>query len=153
MEEQIKHIDVLTTDISIFAKRFVGCIVLTKDNKILLQQRGHDWKNYPGYLCEFGGHIEGAETPIQALIRELNEELGALVKENDVVSLGAVTERESNFTELVYVFFWHDRQGTITGCYEGEPRFFDNISEPMKHKKMMDSVRWVLSECSKRDLL
>tara|TARA_R110000868_G_scaffold208838_5_gene458390 strand:- start:21 stop:233 length:213 start_codon:yes stop_codon:yes gene_type:complete len=70
MEVEIKHIDILTTDISRFADRFVGCIILTKDNKILLQQRGHDWKKHPGYLCEFGGRIEGCETPIEALILE-----------------------------------------------------------------------------------
>ena len=36
----IKTIDLTSTDLTSFTKHFVGCLVLTNDNKILLQQRG-----------------------------------------------------------------------------------------------------------------
>jgi hypothetical protein len=39
----------------------------------------------------------------------LKEELGAEVMPSDVVDLGAITEAFTNYTELVYVHFWHDR--------------------------------------------
>jgi len=48
---------------------------MTKDHKILLQQRWHNFVTYPDYLCEFGGHIEEGEQS-QVVIRELKEELG-----------------------------------------------------------------------------
>jgi len=103
--DEIKLVDLAKIKKSGYKDQFVGCVVLTKDNKILLQQRGHDFSTYPDYLCEFGGHIESGEQPTQAIIRELNEELGAFAKENEIISLGAVTEEMSNHTELIYTFF------------------------------------------------
>ncbi|HHF7373681.1 TPA: NUDIX domain-containing protein [Legionella bozemanae] len=106
-----------------YSKQFVGCLVLTKDNRILLQKRGHDWSAYPDYLCEFGGRMEKQEQPVQAIIRELKEELGAQAHEEELIPLGAITESTSNYTELIYTYFWHDKYRTITGCSEGEARF------------------------------
>lgn len=137
-----------------FKRCFVGCIVLAQDNKILLQQRGYDWQSFPGFLSSFGGRIEKNETPMQALVRELHEELGADVKESDIISLGAVTESVTDHRELVYEFFWHDKQGTIKGCYEGEAKYFDSVEEViLDYPKVMDDVCWALRECQKRQLL
>jgi len=44
---------------------FADCIVVTHDNKILLQQRPETGA-HPGALCAFGGHVEDGETVIQA---------------------------------------------------------------------------------------
>lgn len=151
--EIIKILDIGKIDESAYKNRFVGCVVLSKDGKILLQQRGENWESHGGYLAEFGGHIEAGETPIQALIRELNEELGATVDVSEVVSLGAITEAMTNYSELIYVYFWHDKHGTVTGCYEGEARYHDSIDEVLKHPKIMDSVRWLLNECHRRKLI
>ena len=90
---------------------------------------------------------------MQTLIRELNEELGAVVKEKDVVNLGAVTEDISHHTDLIYVFFWHDKEGTITGCYEGEAIYYDNINQALQHPKMMDGVRWLLNTCREKGFI
>ncbi len=150
---EIKFHDVETLDASAFKSRYVGCVVLSSERKILLQQRGEDWNAYPGYLAEFGGKIEAGETPDQALVRELGEELGAKVNIADVVTLGAVTELSSHHSELVYVYFWHDKLSTITGCYEGECRYFENIEQAFLHPKMMLSVRWLLRECQRRGLV
>ncbi|ARG98452.1 NUDIX domain-containing protein [Legionella micdadei] len=136
-----------------YPKQFVGCLVLTKDNRILLQKRGHDWSAYPGYLCEFGGKIERQERPIQAIIRELNEELGAHAHEKEFVPLGAITESTSNYTELIYTYFWHDKYGTITGCYEGEARFFEDSTSILSHTDITAGLRWMLAECKHRGLI
>lgn len=134
--------------------QFVGCLILTKDNKILLQKRGQDWAAYPGYLCEFGGKLETGETPIQTVIRELNEELGAQVLETELIELGAITESMSKHNDLIYVFFWHDKKGTITGCYEGTAVFFDNSTTILNHGEITtDGLRWLLNECKQRGLI
>jgi len=146
----IKKIELKSLTDADYKRQFVGCLVITKDNKIHLQQRGEDWKSFPGYLCEFGGRIEAGELPMQALIRELNEELGAIVKEIDVISLGAVTEQSSNYADLIHVYCWRDKQGTITGCYEGEARSFDTVEEILKHPRKSDALCWMLDECKKR---
>lgn len=153
MTESVRLVDLATVNEKSFKGRFVGCVVLTRDNKILLQQRPHDFVAYPDYLCEFGGRIETGEQPINALVRELNEELGANVNKTDVISFGAITESMSNHTELVYVYFWHDKAGSITGCYEGSPRYFDNVAAILAYPKITDGLRWLLGKCQKQKLL
>lgn len=148
-----KQINLTIVDEKTFKNRYVGCVILTKDNQILLQQRGEDWSHYPGYIAEFGGRIEADETPMVALIRELNEELGAHVFEKDVVSFGAITETLFNDVELVYCYFWHDLHGTISGCYEGDPIYFADIQSALDNQKMTDGLRWLLVECKKLKLL
>ena len=127
--------------------------VFTKDRQILLQQRPNNWWTFPGCLATFGGQIEKDEMPMQALIRELKEELGAKVEAQDVVELGTMTEAITNYTELIYAYFWHDKADTITGCYEAEARYYDSVKAVLSHPKIMDYVRWMLSECQKRQLI
>jgi 8-oxo-dGTP diphosphatase len=79
--------------------------------------------------------------------------LGASAQENEIVSLGALTEAMSDHAELVYVYFWHDMRGTITGCYEGTARFFDDIEPILAYPKITDGLRWMLRECQRRVFL
>ena len=149
----IEAVDLTCLDESRFVHRYVGCIVLTQDFKILLQERGLDWHTFPGCLSTFGGSIEAGESPLQALRRELKEELGAQVQEAEIVQLGAITEALSQYRDLIYVYFWQDKRGTITGCYEGEAKAYEQVEAVLEHPKLMDDVRWLLSECQKRQLL
>lgn len=153
MTASVKLLDPQKINTSDYKARYVGCLILTKDHQILLQQRGHDFVKHPDYLCEFGGRIEQGEEPNQSLVRELNEELGALVQENEAISLGALTEAMSGHTELVYVYFWHDARGTITGCYEGSAKLFDHIESILAYTKITDGLCWMLDECQRRGLL
>ncbi|MEJ0063791.1 MAG: NUDIX hydrolase [Alphaproteobacteria bacterium] len=151
--ESIRPVDLTSIDQTAFVRCFADCVVLTKDGKILLQQRPPDWGRSAGCLTMFGGHIEPGESPMQAIVRETKEELGADVLPSDVVSLGAVTEDFTDHTELVYGYFWHDKRGTITGCYECEAVYYDRIEGALAHPKIMDYVRWFLRECANRGLL
>jgi len=151
--EGMKQIDLTKVDVSAYKQQNTGCIVLTHDNRILLQYRPDNWRTFPGMLATFGGHIETNESPLNAIVRELYEELGATAKPDDLISLGAVTEVITQHTELVHLYFWHDEQNTITGCYEGEAQYFDNISDALANPKLMDDVRWALLECQNRGLL
>ena len=131
----------------------MGCIVLTHDNRILLQYRSDNWRTSPGRVVTFGGHIETNDSPFNAIVRELHEELGASAKPGDLISLGVVSEVITQHAELIHLYFWHDEQSTITGCYEGETQYFDNISDALANPKLMDDVRWVLLECQNQRLL
>ena len=132
---------------------FADCIVLTRDGKILMQQRTPDWGSNAGKLTAFGGHIEPGETAMAALIRELKEELGAEVDAAEVVFLGAVTEAETGHSDIVHLHFWHDSTGTITGCYECEAAYYDRVAGALAHPMIMEYARWMLGECRRRGLI
>ena len=152
-KEIIRMIDIDLNNTANFTQQYIGCLVLTSEDKILLQKRGDDWNHFPGLLSAFGGRIEKNETPMQTLISELQEELGAKVIENEVVFLGAVTEAATQYTELVYEYFWHDKDNSITGCYEGEAACYDNVESILHCPNLMDDVRWMLAQCKHRCLL
>lgn len=136
-----------------FKREYASALILTHDNKILLQLRTNMSKRFAGCIATFGGTIEAHENPLQALIRELHEELGGVVEEGEVASCGVITEALSNYTEAVHAFFWHDRKGSINGCYEGNAIYFANMQEALLHPKAMDYVQWLLQECKKKNLI
>ncbi len=116
--------------------------------------RGKNCFTYPDIISAFGGKIEPGESPSQALVRELKEELGATVPESSVIFIGSVTEAITNHSELVHEYFWHDKQDSITGCYEESPCYFDDVDSVLQLKpKLMDDVIWLLDECQKQGLL
>jgi 8-oxo-dGTP diphosphatase len=138
----LKHIDPEKVDTSVYPRRCMSCLVITHDGKILLQRK--DWGKFAGWLCAFGGGIDEGETPIQGLIREINEELGASVDPKDVQSFGAVTEDYTDHSEFVYLYIWHDTKNTITGCYEGEMESFASADEALAQDMMMEEMQWLL---------
>jgi 8-oxo-dGTP diphosphatase len=148
--ETIRVLDPADADPS---RNVSDAVVLTRDGKILLQQRPAHWGRSAGKLTSFGGHIDPGETATQAVIRELHEELGARVDAEDLISLGALTEAETGHSEIVHAWLWHDRHGTITGCYECEAVYYDRIEGALAHPKIMDYLRWMLLECRERELL
>ena len=50
--------------------------LLVQDNRIVLGRRSSEQRIYPGVWDLPGGHLESGESPEQALVRELEEELG-----------------------------------------------------------------------------
>ncbi|ABB56070.1 NUDIX hydrolase [Synechococcus elongatus] len=55
----------------------VALAIITQGQQWLLQLRDDlDWILYPGKWGLFGGHLEPDETPLAALYRELQEEIG-----------------------------------------------------------------------------
>jgi len=66
---------------------------------------------------------------------------------------GAVTEAITGHIELIYEYFWRDKHGSITGCYEESLCYFDNIEDILKQPKLLDDIAWILDECQKRGLI
>ena len=149
----IRVVDAEVIELSDFSLHLADCVVLTHDHKILLQQRPLNWESQPGSLTTFGGHVEEGENVTDGLIRELHEELGAVVLPEELTKLGAITEDFTQHKELVHVYFWHDRKNTITGCYEAEARQYHSVNEVLLHPQIMDYVRWALQEAQNKGLL
>ena len=102
--------------------RVVGA-VLRKDGRVLLCRRARNREYYPAVWDVPGGHVEERESPQQALIRELEEELGitAELTANEPWAIACVDDVE-------FRIFVIDR-------WRGEPR---NLA---LHEH--DEVRWI----------
>ncbi|MBI5126522.1 MAG: NUDIX hydrolase [Candidatus Taylorbacteria bacterium] len=79
-------------------------ILIDKDGKILFQRRTADAKRFAGLLSFFGGGLENNETPEQALVRELKEELDYSVTNATYVGEHPYTLPETQETGIQHVF-------------------------------------------------
>lgn len=63
-------------------RNVASCIVYNKKNEILLQKKTEDYPLLPGgYWCFLGGEIEGNENPLEAIRREIKEEIDVELKD------------------------------------------------------------------------
>lgn len=106
-------------------KLVVACVLQDSQARILLAQRP-EGKSMAG-LWEFpGGKVEQGERPEAALIRELNEELGIVVKAVDLKPLTFASHAYDDFHLLMPLY----------GCrrWKGDP-------QPLEHGALA-WVRW-----------
>lgn len=96
----------------------VACALIDRDNRILLAQRPPG-KSMAG-LWEFpGGKIEPGETPEQALIRELEEELSVRTEPACLAPLTFASHTYDDFQLLMPLFICRKYEG-IAVSREGQ---------------------------------
>lgn len=105
------------------------CVVtgaLIQHERLLLGHRSAGRAAYPGVWDLPGGHVELGESPLDALVRELGEELGVLISRPAVQPLARLhpLEYEPSFELVIWVVT--DWAGQVTNC------------APMEH----DELRW-----------
>jgi 8-oxo-dGTP diphosphatase len=80
-----------------------ACALIDADNRVLLAQRPPG-KSLEG-LWEFpGGKVEPGETPEQALVREMMEELGVHMKAKDLAPVGFASHSYEKFHLLMPLY-------------------------------------------------
>jgi 8-oxo-dGTP diphosphatase len=90
-----------------------ACALIDADGRVLLAQRPQG-KSMAG-LWEFpGGKIEAGETPEQSLIRELEEELGIVVKEACLAPLTFASHSYPDFHLLMPLYVCRRWDGMVT---------------------------------------
>jgi 8-oxo-dGTP diphosphatase len=95
-----------------------ACALVDPDNRVLLAQRPSG-KSMAG-LWEFpGGKIELDENPEQALIRELNEELGITVREPCLAPLNFASYTYPDFHLLMPLYICRRWEGLVRAA-EGQ---------------------------------
>ncbi|PYF01502.1 8-oxo-dGTP diphosphatase [Rhodopseudomonas faecalis] len=91
----------------------VAVALIDADNRVLIAQRP-EGKQLAG-LWEFpGGKLDAGERPEQALIRELQEELGIEVKEACLAPLTFASHAYDDFHLLMPLYICRRWQGTLT---------------------------------------
>jgi 8-oxo-dGTP diphosphatase len=95
-----------------------ACALIDADGRVLLAQRP-EGKSMAG-LWEFpGGKIEVGETPEQSLIRELEEELGIVVRQACLAPLTFASHSYPDFHLLMPLYVCRRWKGTVTAL-EGQ---------------------------------
>ena len=68
--------------------RHASSWIMNYDGEILLQQRAFTKKKNPGKWAKTGGHVDKGETPKDAVKREVYEEIGLELNDNDIKEIG-----------------------------------------------------------------
>ena len=80
-----------------------------------LMHRRPDHKHHGG-LWEFpGGKVESHETPVNALVREISEELGIIIRPGDLTPAGFAQEEENARERPIVILLY------TCARWEGEP--------------------------------
>jgi mutator protein MutT len=106
--------------------------IIIQDRKLLMLKSA----KYDLYLSP-GGKIEAGETPVQALIRELAEEISIKVEEVDLsffAKLETVTDLDPNRKIFLDVFFVNKWQGEIVVANEIEAMCWINSGNQDHYK-------------------
>ena len=124
-----KHIDV------------VGAVVV-RDGLVFCVQRGPDG-SLPG-MWEFpGGKIERGETPEQALVREIVEELQCEVRVGDLVT---TTSHEYDFGIVNLTTFYCELS-------EGTPRLVEHAAMTWRRPNELHELEWAPADIPAIDLI
>ena len=89
-----------------------AAILKNAEGKICLIQRPPH-KKLAGYYEFPGGKIEVSETPEQAIVRELHEEIGITVHEEDLTPLNFFSYPYPDFHLVMFTYVIHTWKGEI----------------------------------------
>lgn len=99
--------------------------VLYKHNDIIFGRRSYSSKNFPGLLEFPGGKIENLESPKEALIRELKEELDIDITEKNIYafegneSIHSLDNNGKNIHLILYIVTnWDKNLRTKEGIHD-----------------------------------
>ena len=95
-------------------KLVVACLLKNAQSEVLITERPSG-KFMEGYWEFPGGKIEADETPEGALIREMKEELGISLKEEDLTPYSFISYPYEEFHALVPVFSASRWEGALIG--------------------------------------
>jgi len=102
----------LSAAVSVKVVLVAACALIDADGRVLIAQRP-EGKPMAG-LWEFpGGKVEAGEQPENTLIRELNEELGIVVKEECLAPLTFASHRYPDFHLLMPLYVCRRWQGIV----------------------------------------
>ncbi|PZM85670.1 hypothetical protein DLH72_01655 [Candidatus Gracilibacteria bacterium] len=113
----------------------VSCALLIKNGKLLIQDR-KDISKYGEEWSFFGGAIEKGESPKQALIREIKEELGLDISNLEIKYLGEIVHYTNFDIEYHRFLFGIKLPENIKNFEdkEGSGAYFFDLEEVLKLK-------------------
>ena len=73
--------------------------------RLFFQRRSYEKKSHPGkYDITAGGHVTAGEEPGEAMVRELWEETGIIMRREDLIEIGRYREESGHDREIANIF-------------------------------------------------
>src|SRR5574344_1958837 len=85
--------------------RHVSCWIMNKQGELLFQKRAACKDRNPNRWSKTGGHVDRSETVEQAVIREVEEEIGVTLTEKDLVLIEILKSKEKDNKYFAYEYF------------------------------------------------
>lgn len=128
----------------------VVALLILPDKRLILQRRSTDAPVAPGMLGFFGGHIEDNESPDEAIVRELAEEISLPVALDSMKRRGSYLLPEpismgSTITFHVYEAVVPTMEFDI---FEGEAAEAYAAEEVMQRNDVSRSTQYVIEKVS-----
>ena len=98
----------------------VLCLIYDGDKYLLQDRVGEDWK---GYTLP-GGHIESGESIVDAVIREMKEETGLIIKNPKLCGVKQFPIKGGRY--IVFLFKTDEYDGDVISSKEGEMHWVKN---------------------------
>ena len=122
-------------------KDYVGLIIENNKGELLFQLRDNNPKiKNKNQWSLFGGGIERGETPKQAAIRELKEELDLAIKKEQLRLLAVFP----NYQKKNYLFRLKLNENTKLKLMEGSSMGYFTVGEILRKKNVVKSLRLFL---------
>ncbi len=109
--------------------RLISNVILMRGEKLLLGWRGRNRRAYSDCWAVPGGHVVSGETPEQAAVREIQEELGVTV--TDLRQLEPIKITNASGPVVFHMFAtwqWLGGEPSMQGGEHSELRWF-NVEE------------------------
>ncbi len=101
--------------------QYAGALLVTPDGKIILQQRDNKpGIMNPGQITTFGGAVEDGETPEQAIIRELKEELDLEYNQPKLYKILHKTQATHGEDREMHIYLVQNIDPTALVVHEGQ---------------------------------
>ncbi len=84
--------------------RHVSCWIINEKGEILLQKRAAQKKKNPNKWSKTGGHVVSGEEPKASLKREIEEELGVIINDQDIKLIGIYKSKDKKDRYFGYNF-------------------------------------------------
>lgn len=85
--------------------RHVSAWIMNDKGLILMQKRSMKKKKNPGLWSKTGGHVEYKEEPIQAIKREVYEEIGLKINDYEWIELFKNDKEKEKYFSYGYIIF------------------------------------------------
>ena len=118
--------------------RHVSCWIINEKGEVLLQKRSPQKKHNPNMWAKTGGHIIAGEKPIEALKREIKEELGIDIENRNITLVDIYKSDDEKYKYFGYNFIvktGHKIKDFVLQKEEVSDVKYITINEMLKLKK------------------